>query len=175
MPSSSLYPSEPGNSYSMSTFALAYWASSSAVCARFRNLSGAIPKSTYQLNRCSTHSSCNSTSFFSPGWRYCGGLQKYSISICSNSRVRKVKFPGVISLRKALPTCATPNGSLRRITCCTFAKLAKMPCAVSRSEEHTSELQSRPHLVCRLLLEKKKTKLLSPTYINTKKTTKKTI
>src|SRR5690554_7540629 len=27
---------------------------------------------------------------------------------------------------------------------------------VGRSEEHTSELQSRPHLVCRLLLEKKK-------------------
>src|SRR5690554_7545255 len=27
----------------------------------------------------------------------------------------------------------------------------------NRSEEHTSELQSRPHLVCRLLLEKKKT------------------
>src|SRR5690554_7419998 len=27
-----------------------------------------------------------------------------------------------------------------------------------RSEEHTSELQSRPHLVCRLLLEKKKRK-----------------
>src|SRR3989442_12049287 len=27
-----------------------------------------------------------------------------------------------------------------------------------RSEEHTSELQSRPHLVCRLLLEKKKNK-----------------
>src|SRR6266498_2485252 len=30
-----------------------------------------------------------------------------------------------------------------------------------RSEEHTSELQSRPHLVCRLLLEKKKTKRCS--------------
>src|SRR6266498_4931801 len=28
--------------------------------------------------------------------------------------------------------------------------------AFLRSEEHTSELQSRPHLVCRLLLEKKK-------------------
>src|SRR5690554_7575993 len=26
---------------------------------------------------------------------------------------------------------------------------------IKRSEEHTSELQSRPHLVCRLLLEKK--------------------
>src|SRR3989442_6902952 len=30
--------------------------------------------------------------------------------------------------------------------------------SINRSEEHTSELQSRPHLVCRLLLEKKKTK-----------------
>src|SRR2546422_8526676 len=29
---------------------------------------------------------------------------------------------------------------------------------IERSEEHTSELQSRLHLVCRLLLEKKKTK-----------------
>src|SRR5690554_7287981 len=27
--------------------------------------------------------------------------------------------------------------------------------SINRSEEHTSELQSRPHLVCRLLLEKK--------------------
>src|SRR5436305_6199686 len=31
-------------------------------------------------------------------------------------------------------------------------------CHTRRSEEHTSELQSRPHLVCRLLLEKKKKK-----------------
>src|SRR3989449_5241995 len=30
------------------------------------------------------------------------------------------------------------------------------PLAIQRSEEHTSELQSRLHLVCRLLLEKKK-------------------
>src|SRR5437870_10980572 len=30
--------------------------------------------------------------------------------------------------------------------------------AYTRSEEHTSELQSRGHLVCRLLLEKKKKK-----------------
>src|SRR5258705_6165316 len=34
------------------------------------------------------------------------------------------------------------------------------PCAdVRRSEEHTSELQSLRHLVCRLLLEKKKNKI----------------
>src|SRR3712207_8290909 len=33
-----------------------------------------------------------------------------------------------------------------------------------RSEEHTSELQSRQYLVCRLLLEKKKTNISSTTY-----------
>src|SRR5205809_1938230 len=33
-----------------------------------------------------------------------------------------------------------------------------------RSEEHTSELQSRLHLVCRLLLEKKKTQNISATF-----------
>src|SRR3712207_7648061 len=36
----------------------------------------------------------------------------------------------------------------------TYASLAK---SLARSEEHTSELQSRQYLVCRLLLEKKKT------------------
>src|SRR3989442_5979716 len=34
--------------------------------------------------------------------------------------------------------------------------------AGGRSEEHTSELQSRPHLVCRLLLEKKKKRASMP-------------
>src|SRR5690554_7159221 len=34
-----------------------------------------------------------------------------------------------------------------------------------RSEEHTSELQSRPHLVCRLLLEKKNITSPSPPYL----------
>src|SRR5436305_9553324 len=36
------------------------------------------------------------------------------------------------------------------------ASTASAPTRSRRSEEHTSELQSRPHLVCRLLLEKKK-------------------
>src|SRR2546422_6906811 len=34
----------------------------------------------------------------------------------------------------------------------------------ARSEEHTSELQSRLHLVCRLLLEKKKKETMSRNY-----------
>src|SRR5438874_12035686 len=37
---------------------------------------------------------------------------------------------------------------------------------LDRSEEHTSELQSRRDLVCRLLLEKKK-KYLTPNYVST--------
>src|SRR5690554_1002039 len=37
-------------------------------------------------------------------------------------------------------------------------------CATRRSEEHTSELQSRPHLVCRLLLEKKNLPSARPRY-----------
>src|SRR5690625_5373488 len=36
--------------------------------------------------------------------------------------------------------------------------LCEPPNSPTRSEEHTSELQSRGHLVCRLLLEKKKQK-----------------
>src|SRR3989442_9251515 len=47
----------------------------------------------------------------------------------------------------------------------------RKPCAVgmsARSEEHTSELQSRPHLVCRLLLEKKKKKYHK--HLNNKRT-----
>src|SRR5690554_7665107 len=38
------------------------------------------------------------------------------------------------------------------------------PHKADRSEEHTSELQSRPHLVCRLLLEKKKQIYQNQTY-----------
>src|SRR3712207_7540651 len=36
---------------------------------------------------------------------------------------------------------------------------------VERSEEHTSELQSRQYLVCRLLLEKKKTKVIRRSFL----------
>src|SRR6185295_20246652 len=41
-----------------------------------------------------------------------------------------------------------------------------LPSPAGRSEEHTSELQSRQYLVCRLLLEKKKE--IPPTYTNLK-------
>src|SRR5690554_7756131 len=45
---------------------------------------------------------------------------------------------------------------------CACLRVSPIPLVLGknqRSEEHTSELQSRPHLVCRLLLEKKKKKL----------------
>ena len=37
------------------------------------------------------------------------GWHKYSSSICSNSRVRKMKLPGVISFRNDLPICHVPS------------------------------------------------------------------
>src|SRR3989449_3184046 len=45
-------------------------------------------------------------------------------------------------------------------------QFAVEPRSRSRSEEHTSELQSRLHLVCRLLLEKKKKKRTKYTHID---------
>src|SRR5690625_6952889 len=46
------------------------------------------------------------------------------------------------------------SGVKTAITLLMFGAVSMM---LTRSEEHTSELQSRGHLVCRLLLEKKKT------------------
>src|SRR2546429_7274394 len=51
---------------------------------------------------------------------------------------------GRLDPRKNFPLAARVTRELRRLN------------LVDRSEEHTAELQSRPHLVCRLLLEKKK-------------------
>src|SRR5690554_7338526 len=42
-----------------------------------------------------------------------------------------------------------------QICLCTVLDTVLAANKLARSEEHTSELQSRPHLVCRLLLEKK--------------------
>src|SRR2546429_4544736 len=54
-------------------------------------------------------------------------------------------------MERALAHCMD-QGQLRR-----HAERLRQHLAQARSEEHTSELQSRLHLVCRLLLEKKKT------------------
>src|SRR2546422_5288297 len=70
------------------------------------------------------------------------------------------------------PVTTLSSGTLHRPTCALFQPAStatpqdrpSAPCSSSgasgwnapRSEEHTSELQSRLHLVCRLLLEKKK-------------------
>src|SRR5258707_11659698 len=57
-----------------------------------------------------------------------------------------------LSLHDALPISPTTTPSRG-----PFRKASTAPArSSSRSEEHTSELQSRQYLVCRLLLEKKK-------------------
>src|SRR3989442_5955661 len=72
-----------------------------------------------------------------------------------------------LSLHDALPISRGTRSSSARTTWAATscpARSASRPRGThssdaeraGRSEEHTSELQSRPHLVCRLLLEKKK-------------------
>src|SRR2546422_5825461 len=46
----------------------------------------------------------------------------------------------------------------------SIAERSAEPILSPRSEEHTSELQSRLHLVCRLLLEKKKSNITLPNH-----------
>src|SRR5205085_9691139 len=65
-------------------------------------------------------------------------------TICSNFSVDVSKF---VSSR-----ISSSTGNVR------FWASSMINTAVSRSEEHTSELQSQSNLVCRLLLEKKKKK-----------------
>src|SRR2546422_2393950 len=81
---------------------------------------------------------------------------------------RSTLFPSTTLSRSLIepPQLPRPNGS--RLSCGRLARQRKVvgrsPCPArsttlrfhERSEEHTSELQSRLHLVCRLLLEKKK-------------------
>src|SRR5258707_7638574 len=52
--------------------------------------------------------------------------------------------------------------ALARALGADVAKLVDANGGLLRSEEHTSELQSRQYLVCRLLLEKKKKKNICP-------------
>src|SRR5438874_7213480 len=77
-----------------------------------------------------------------------GSMIGSGIFIVSADILRQVHAPGVLLLVWALSGVVTLMGAL------SYGELA----AMFRSEEHTSELQSRRDLVCRLLLEKKKTK-----------------
>src|SRR2546429_4839188 len=80
---------------------------------------------------------------------------------------RSTLFPYTTLFRSTITFMC--NDSLSGIASCTTPVTVSAEVAVNlarpsasgsrspRSEEHTSELQSRLHLVCRLLLEKKKT------------------
>src|SRR3989449_3137793 len=61
--------------------------------------------------------------------------------------------PSTVSAKRS-----TSPPTRRSSGCCATRSGSPAPSSAARSEEHTSELQSRLHLVCRLLLEKKKNK-----------------
>src|SRR3712207_7537698 len=70
-----------------------------------------------------------------------------------------------IEVESQVETVDRTGVEMEAMTACAIAALTiydmcKSTDRTMRSEEHTSELQSRQYLVCRLLLEKKKTHLL---------------
>src|SRR5258708_12220056 len=70
---------------------------------------------------------------------------------------RSTLFPYTTLFRSSGMTSYTKRDSLRsRSKCGVHFPNGKSSITAIRSEEHTSELQSPDHLVCRLLLEKKK-------------------
>src|SRR5438045_7587705 len=87
--------------------------------------------------------------FFSSRRRHTRCLSDWSSDVCS-SDLRS----GCSSARNTNPIerYSSPNFGWERRNSDRSARKRKIP----RSEEHTSELQSLRHLVCRLLLEKKK-------------------
>src|SRR2546423_9604822 len=74
--------------------------------------------------------------------------------------------PAAAARGRASSSAARPSAQVRRVPsrgCGTERRAGSSPaCPPTRSEEHTSELQSLAYLVCRLLLEKKKKKLAPP-------------
>src|SRR3989441_11973480 len=92
------------------------------------------------------------------GWGRCHGNRHLVDALPRNAGVRPPD-PRRLSLadRSAVTACGHP-----RVGHCTArrepAVTAERSASDKRSEEHTSELQSLAYLVCRLLLEKKKTK-----------------
>src|SRR2546422_4279547 len=82
---------------------------------------------------------------------------------------RSTLFPYTTLFRSALalgvdPAAACAPGHLGQLVVRERpeAVVGALGEALERSEEHTSELQSRLHLVCRLLLEKKNKKNIRP-------------
>src|SRR5437870_6662006 len=69
---------------------------------------------------------------------------------------RSTLFPYTTLFRSHHPARRRSFASPRFLPACESGRGTRAWFRVVRSEEHTSELQSRGHLVCRLLLEKKK-------------------
>src|SRR3712207_7567784 len=68
----------------------------------------------------------------------------------------------VLAMVKKIPFLFTPAGAIVQLVLTAWRLYEFLRDQLSRSEEHTSELQSRQYLVCRLLLEKKKNTLAAP-------------
>src|SRR5690554_6991017 len=85
-----------------------------------------------------------------PAWPY--ATRSFNSVTGSKLMSSVSRYPADTRGKNAVPT-SRPKRELWSKRPSTSTKIFSFQ---ARSEEHTSELQSRPHLVCRLLLEKKK-------------------
>src|SRR5690554_7235960 len=88
----------------------------------------------------------------------CKGALLSGVSACF--RARSIQAANIFCLWAKSSPCIPVPAPVKASTCLSSNNALKQLAdeVLPRSEEHTSELQSRPHLVCRLLLEKKKKK-----------------
>src|SRR2546426_3330917 len=96
-------------------------------------------------------------------------LDKTSLSYGAGTSLRRTNTERSSSRRRiAMPKAASrTRRSARRDEATVTPSSGNVFADLGRSEEHTSELQSPCNLVCRLLLEKKKTKQTRPLHSRT--------
>src|SRR5689334_24470267 len=78
----------------------------------------------------------------------------YTLSLHDALPISAPASTGGSAITKYTVTCASSNGGVAKTVTRNGGSTSPLAVGGARSEEHTSELQSQFHLVCRLLLEK---------------------
>src|SRR3712207_8737351 len=86
------------------------------------------------------------------------GVLRKDMEVLNPNKNKKERIAQVMSLmgNKQIEVEELRAGDIGATTKLQYTQTGDTLCQKERSEEHTSELQSRQYLVCRLLLEKKK-------------------
>src|SRR3712207_4224386 len=90
-----------------------------------------------------------------PASWFCPAAARQKPSIGASRASLPIDSSSVGNVKKSRSSWTSAMASVTNVPS-RYIPASPLPIDVARSEEHTSELQSRQYLVCRLLLEKKK-------------------